>query len=333
MRFFAILFCLLLHSIALADAISPSDAALLPKEVVKSLRDSNRVLVREMREFRASQAVVLLDKNGLEALDKAIALFDRYQGLGHSPEEMAAFFNEISELAIIHPTSIALDEVAGWRDLPPCKLERGDIVLAWSTDIWAEHFANASSHDKRFSHIAVVLTGGPKAVLVETGTSDDADGETLFAKCGWEDVCGGAIDCAVFRFSGNKDVRARIGDEAEKRVGVLFDASFDLKTKKRLYCAEMVRDSVNAAVGREVIGTSRKGDFEYVAVDDCYRNEMTKVWDCRDVKPVAESGAKQTEKRLAQQPESSTVVVENMSTTNAPVRRTIRFVPRNRRGR
>ena len=75
MRFFAILFCLLLHSIALADAISPSDAALLPKEVVKSLRDSNRVLVREMREFRASQAVVLLDKDGRRTLDKAIALF------------------------------------------------------------------------------------------------------------------------------------------------------------------------------------------------------------------------------------------------------------------
>ena len=86
---------------------------------------------------------------------------------------------------------------------------------------------------------------------------------------------------------------------------------------------------MDEAAGREVIGTSRKGDFEYVAVDDCYRSEMTKVWDCRDMKPVAESGAKQSEGPTARKQESRPVVVETTSTTNAPVRRTIRFIPKN----
>ena len=95
-----------------------------------------------------------------------------------------------------------------------------------------------------------------------------------------------------------------------------------MKTKDRLYCTEMVRDCVNEAAGREVIGTSRKGDFEYVAVDDCYRNEMVKVWDCRDQKPE--------EKKPIQRLQSRPVVIKSASTTNAPVRRTIRFIPKNR---
>ena len=122
-------------------------------------------------------------------------------------------------------------------------------------------------------------------------TGDGPDGETRFMKRKWEDVCGGSVDCAVYRYDGDSAVRSRIGDEAEKSLGIMFDSVFDLKTKKRLYCAEMVRNAVNAATGRETIGTSKKGDFEYVAIDDCYRTGFVKVFDAKEWKPTRQESA------------------------------------------
>ena len=313
-----------------ADAIIPFDIAVIPDEVIKSIRSSNRAVIREMKEFRNSQAIVFLDRNDQRKLDSAIAFFDRQRNLGRSPNELMDFFNGLSDV-YGRPSHAELpDESAAWRFHAPCKLERGDLVFARSTDIWSGYLANSSLRDKRFSHIAIVLEGGEKPVLLDASLDVDA-AETRFCKGEWGDVVGGSIDCAVWRFNGDASVRTRIGAEAEKKVGVPFDPSFSLKTKDRLYCSELVREAVNKAAGREIIGTSRKGDFEYVAVDDCYRNEMTKVWDCRDVKPVVESGAKQSERPTARKQGSRPIVVETASTTNAPVRRTIRFVPKNRR--
>ena len=315
-------------ALSAADTITRQDLTLLPDEIFRTLGNSNRVLAREMREFRGSPAYVLLDGDGKIALDRAITFFERYGELGRNPERLTDFFNGMAVLAKRSPDAATPKDNESWWYSPQCKLERGDIVLARSADVWSDYFANVSSSDKRFSHIAVVLTGGESPMLVET--DNDENGETHFSKREWAEVCGCAVDCAVFRLKGNEAVRSRIGDEAEKCIGIPFDPTFDLNTKDRLYCAEMVRDCVNEAAGREVIGTSRKGDFEYVAVDDCYRNEMTKVWDCRDEKPIADSGAKQAEEQPAQEPSPRPVVVDAASTTNAPVRRTIRFIPKSR---
>ena len=167
-------------------------------------------------------------------------------------------------------------------------------------------------------------------MLVET--DNDENGETHFAKREWADVCGCAIDCAVFRLKGNEAVRSRIGDEAEKRIGISFDPSFDLKTKNRLYCAEMVRDAVNAAAGREVIGTSKKGDFEYVAIDDCYRSGFTKIFDAKDWRGDAALVKEQEAKSHGPLPPVSSTPVASKTkkpvahlSTNSVI--SIRFVP------
>ena len=187
-----------------------------------------------------------------------------------------------------------------------------------------------STREARFTHAGIVVISNGVPIITSVCVDDiSASGEVCPQS--WTDYSYGSLEQAVYRYSGPDadKVRERIARAAEKRIGIPFDPAFDLKTKDRLYCTEMVRDCVNEAAGREVIGTSRKGDFEYVAVDDCYRNEMTKVWDCRDVKPVAESGAKQSERPTARKQGSRPVVVETTSTTNAPVRRTIRFIPKN----
>ena len=150
------------------DAITQQDLDLLPDDIFRTLGNSNRVLAREMREFRDSPAYVLLDGDGRIALDGAIAFFERYGELGRNPERLMDFFNGMAMFAKRSQDTATHKDNESWWHSPQCKLERGDIVLARSTDVWSDYFANVSSADKRFSHIAVVLTGGESPMLVET---------------------------------------------------------------------------------------------------------------------------------------------------------------------
>ena len=210
-----------------------------------------------------------------------------------------------------------------WAFELPNDLKTGDVILRRQLGYLSEHFVKLSTREARFTHAGIVVISNCVPIITSVCVDDiSASGEVCLQS--WTDYSYGSLEQAVYRYSGPdaEKVRERIARAAEKRIGTPFDPAFDLKTKDRLYCTEMVRDCVNEAAGREVIGTSRKGDFEYVAVDDCYRNEMTKVWDCRDQKPE--------EKQQIQKLQSRPVVIESSSTTNAPVRRTIRFIPKNR---
>ena len=308
----------------IADNMNTHDVDIIPNDIIRFILSSNRALDRELREYRSSPAISLLDEDAISVLDRAIDFMSQHGDISQSPNALSTYLNEFSEFTQSLMPSQTIIDYPQWCNAPPCDLERGDIVLARTSEPWSAYLANASLRDKRFSHISIVLDGGPTPSLIEINNDVDTS-QSKFFRCGWDNVVGNAIDCAVFRLDANSSIRSRIGDEAEKRIGRPYDPAFDLKTKDRLYCTEMVRDCVNEAAGREVIGTSRKGDFEYVAVDDCYSSEMTKVWDCRDVKPVAEIPLRKQGPRP--------VVVDAASTTNAPVRRTIRFIPKNRGGR
>lgn len=275
---------------AFADPVTPEDVAEMPAAILEFLFPRGDALVRDLEAFRASKAVVMLDEKGLRELNLTISFLERKRRPGGSPVEVAKFLNGLSAIAgETRDSSQSVVDFAQWWTTPPTDLLRGDIVCARFEDPWSRHLANASTRDRRFSHIAVVLRGGDKTELVEAGFADG--GETRFAREAWAGFCSGAVDCAVYRYDGSDAVRSRIGDEAERAIGVRFDSVFDLKTKKRLYCSELVRNAVNCAAGREVIGTSRKGDFEYVAIDDCYRTGFVKVFDAREWKPTRQESA------------------------------------------
>ena len=274
---------------------------------------------KDLKAFLSSRAVCMIDDSDVQLLksyEKQIELVLS----GAAPLESLKEFGDRD-----HSRQY-------FGSVPTTKLARGDLVFVCNDSVWTKNLVEASTREKRFSHIGIVKECKDMVRLITVG-ADEVTGRGCVSERSFGELNGVALDLAVYRYTGPDadKVRERIVRAAEKRIGTPFDPTFDLKNKDRLYCTEMVRDCVNEAAGREVIGTSRKGDFEYVAVDDCYRNEMIKVWDCRDVKPVAESGAKQSEGPTARKQESRPVVVETASTTNAPVRRTIRFVPKNRR--
>jgi len=164
----------------------------------------------------------------------------------------------------------------------PKGLKRGDIVFRREESFLSHHFVEASSRERRFSHVGIVVDSGNDTRVVTVGDGGVSIGAV--GAEGWSAFVVSAVDCAVYRFKGGEDVGERIAQAAEKRIGIPFDPAFDLKTKDRLYCSELVRDAVNEAVGKAVIGTTKKGTFEYVAIDDCYRSGWIKVFDVKDGK-------------------------------------------------
>lgn len=192
-------------------------------------------------------------------------------------------------LATAHPSRLptTLEDRAAHAEtsrrripLPP-GLQCGDLVFRREEGFLSHHFVEASSREKRFSHVGVVIAceDGVGILSVEAnGASSGVVGEMS-----WAAFMESAVDGAVYRL-GQGEAGMRIAQAAKRRAGISFDPAFDLKTKDRLYCSELVRDAVNEAVGKRVVGTTKRGGFEYVALDDCYRTGWVKVFDAREAK-------------------------------------------------
>lgn len=275
----------------------------------------------QLREFMKCDAMKALAKSQREEVLQFSKDLDDVIAGKRKIESLSGFGNSVEESV----ASVA------FRGFP---VQRGDLILTRNKGIWSRFLIDFSLKEKRFSH-ADIATAPFEVVSVGV---DEKTGRGVVCAKGVDALTHCADEVSVYRYTGPDadKVRERIARAAEKRIGTPFDPAFDLKTKDRLYCTEMVRDCVNEAAGREVIGTSRKGDFEFVAVDDCYRNEMTKVWDCRDVKPVAETPALKRKCACGREhgggcpPDAAVSWQRFGASTNAPARRTIRFVPKNR---
>ena len=226
-------------------------------------------LVRQAyRDFSSSPAFEFLDRRERDILERIS------QGLDHGEEiDMDNVDPEIFGSHIpLHRTI--------WQDAPPAGLRRGDLVLRAERGFLSQRFIDASKREKRFSHVGVVLHGSGEVKIVTVGGVGVSVADNV-ASHAWCDYLVNSVDCAVYRLERPVGIGDKIAAAAERRLGVPFDPAFDLKTKDRLYCAEMVRDAVNEAAGREVVGTTWRGDFEYVAIDDCYRNGFVKIFDAK----------------------------------------------------
>ncbi len=270
----------------------------------------------QLREFMKCDAMKVLTKSQKDEVRKfAVELDDVIAGK-RKIESLSGF-------------DIPKDETPASCALRDFMLQRGDLLLVRNRGMWSRFLIDASCSEKRFSHAEIVTA---PFEVVSVGVDEKTGGGVVCAN-GVESRTRYAEEIAVYRYAGPDadKVRERIARAAEKRIGTPFDPTFDLKTKKRLYCTEMVRDSVNEAAGYEVIGTSRKEGFEYVAIDDCYRKGFVKVFDAREWKGDGTNAAdmaqpptlipKQTRAMEPAQPRP----IKSTSTTNRITR--IRFIP------
>ena len=167
-----------------------------------------------------------------------------------------------------------------WRIAPPTSVASGDLVFRRDNGVWSSLFINASKRDRRFSHAGIVVIEGG-CVKVIHADANEHTGVGCVRSEDWSGFFSQSLDGALYRFTGDRESGRKIGDEARHRLGVPFDTGFDMTQTNKLYCSEFVREAVNSAIGRKVIGftpTAETGG--YVAIDDCYRGEMVLLAEC-----------------------------------------------------
>lgn len=250
-------------------------ALALPPEMTVEMMN----MKRDLDEFIASDAAAAMlsekDRDMVVSLAKGLGKFH----VGMTFDELVAIGEELSVFSDFGDG----DDEQSIADVPcPKDVVRGDLVFRRESGGGSRIFAEASTVERRFSHVGIVVQAAAGTVRIM-----DVSERKRFEAVAWDKFFENAQDGAVYRFAGDAAVGERIANVAEKRIGVPFDASFSLAARDSLYCTRMVRECVNEAVGRALVGTTKKNGFEYVAVDDCYRNGMRKVHDFR---PAVKAG-------------------------------------------
>ena len=169
-----------------------------------------------------------------------------------------------------------------WKMHPVMSVEVGDVVCRAGTGFWSRYFIAASTWEKRFSHVGIVVSNQIESVKIIHSEANDFTGVGSVRIDSWQSFFKTASECAVFRYDGSLATRMSIAESACRRLGVPFDADFDLKTTNELYCTEFVRIAVNEAVGRELIGVSSSHGNVIVAIDDVYRRNFIRIYDSKN---------------------------------------------------
>lgn len=206
----------------------------------------------------------------------------RKQELRKNPIRIALSF-----LVALLLTSLAAGRpdvgVADWKTSSPIELELGDVIVRKGHGFWTRFFIDASTREKRFSHVGIVVEtdANPKIAHAE---GDDLTGIGSVKVDTWRSFFAAADECAIFRYENGTNVSARIVTNAKAMIGVPFDPLFDMSNTNRLYCSEFVRLAVNSAAGEEVVGFTKLCGRSVVAIDDIYRKHFIRVYDSKPQK-------------------------------------------------
>ncbi len=152
-------------------------------------------------------------------------------------------------------------------------LESGDIVLRYGNGLWSRVFRDLSQHEKRFSHVGIVVLERQAAYVIHA-SANDFSGEGEVHRDPLADFLESASSFAFYRVQGGPALGDRIAREAASHIGKPFDTRFDLSTAGEIYCSELVWMAVNAAAGQSIIPASVVGGKRCVTIDNCYRGPL-----------------------------------------------------------
>ena len=280
-QFVAFVACLWVACGADMLASSVDEMRIMQNHGLSVLREVANSAVRDAEMLKSSKAYSMMSEAERTTLESAVGWCRLVLNLETNdfPSAITVAPAVLSRGSL--PGAAAISVVSEeWRMRAPEGVRPGDLVFARENGLFALTFWGASTREKRFTHVGIVVGDGENHEIMT------ADGGLNGAACiSWREFFVDALDGAVYRPTPHIASGEIIARVAQGMVGVPFDPAFDLKTNDRLYCSEFVRIAVNKAAGRDVIGTSRRGDFEYVAIDDCYRSGFEKVFDAKEWKP------------------------------------------------
>lgn len=133
---------------------------------------------------------------------------------------------------------------ASVRDAPAgttAALREGDLVFRRGQGLWSGLFVEASAHDRRFSHVGVLIRAGDAWQVVHAS----ADDRTGIGGTEAEPLAAFLHDATDFEIRRPRLSTAQLGGFVEAlrraaRTHTPFDTGFSLATRERVYCTELV---------------------------------------------------------------------------------------------
>jgi len=166
-----------------------------------------------------------------------------------------------------------------------CKslLRNGDIIVRTGNDMTSEMFREANSKDKTYSHCGIVLIEGGQPYIYHSIGGEDNPNEVLRRddiKTWASPLHNSGIGILRYRFT-----TAQIDSLAAITRGYYnqhkkFDMQFDINNDDKLYCAELLYQTINKSLRKAVIKPTQRLGYTYVAIDDITQNSYCD-WICQ----------------------------------------------------
>ena len=163
--------------------------------------------------------------------------------------------------------------------LPKLKLATGDLVFRNGHGLISRMFQNCSLKEKKYGHTGIVIIKDKIPFVAHV--QQDRPGPSLVVEQLSEfwnkSVCNeGAIYRLDLNTSQSENFALLIHLNLKKKL--LFDAKFDMDEHSHVYCSEWIRDLVVESTGDTTyFPVSTAGDFKYIAPDNLYLNNHTKL--------------------------------------------------------
>jgi|GEM_PF-3767615 len=131
-------------------------------------------------------------------------------------------------------------------------LREGDLVFRRGQGLWSEVFAEASAHDRRFSHVGVLLRAGGSWQVAHASAED----LTGVGGAATEPLGAFLRDASAFEIRRPRLEAVQLGRFVAMLRGAVrdripFDTGFSLATPDRVYCTELIWQAWTRATGAD----------------------------------------------------------------------------------
>ena len=123
-------------------------------------------------------------------------------------------------------------------------LKNGDIIMRSGTGIWSEYFRKSNPHDKRFSHVGVVLIDSNGNCRIIHAEGNDVSGHGTVSEVSLEIFVADSVEIGISRLHAADP--NKFAAETQKYLGRPFDWKFDTSSDAEIYCTELVELSLRA---------------------------------------------------------------------------------------
>lgn len=160
-------------------------------------------------------------------------------------------------------------------------LKQGDMVIRSGRDVTSQMFMLFNQKDRTYSHCGIVMMeNGYPFIYHAIGGEDNPDAKLRRDSASFWFSTKYNMGLGICRFdlddSQQKNLKSIVRQYYKERR--MFDMNFDLASDERLYCAEFVYKAVNHAAGdKSYLQPVTFFGYSFVAVDNLYKNEHTKL--------------------------------------------------------